>query len=105
VGSVLGGPLQGANSHEHEIYRSDRVHASRSHLWLPWLTFEFAMRLCGTGSSGGAAYTVERTNKGRVPLLPIGGQIMAGHSLWAIDVEPGAFAENPPPPAEAGEFL
>jgi len=85
------------------------VYAGRSHLPLPWLSFEVTDRLYGqptttnntSGSSSSSASgfssssseagsaVIEGTNNGRLPLLPPGGQIMAGHSLWTIGIEPG----------------
>ena len=75
------------------------VYAGRSHLPLPWLSFEVTDRLYGqpstssanasSSSSSEAGAVIEGTNNGRLPLLPPGGQIMAGHSLWTIGIEPG----------------
>jgi hypothetical protein len=82
------------------------VYAGRSHLPLPWLTFEITDRLYGissdaaSGSGGGGsssishlelpeAVTSKITNNGRKPLLPYGGRIRPSHSLWTLGIEPG----------------
>jgi hypothetical protein len=77
------------------------VYANRSHLPLPWLTFEVTDKLYGmpvdprTGvtlapaSLPAANSKTLTTNNGRLPLIPYGHGISSSHSLWTVGVEPG----------------
>ena len=78
------------------------VYANRSHVPLPWITFEVTDKLYGmpvdpkTGTTLTSAARptlvmkeVITTNNGRPPLIPVGRGISPSHSLWTIGVEPG----------------